>query len=120
MPASSGETQRHRLSRGGDRQANAALHRLVLHRASHHPPTRAYVARQTERGARREVRRMLEHAVIREIHRLLTREGPVAAFDDLRPAGQAKNITLRQAADQLGTWPESCDPSNAVFAVTPT
>ncbi|MGI3785602.1 MAG: transposase [Janthinobacterium lividum] len=106
VPASSGKTQRHRLSRGGDRQANAALHRIVLNRASHHPPTRAYVARQTERGRTpREIRRMLKRAVVREVHRLLTRDCPVAAFDDLRPARQAKNLTLRQAAEQLGTWP---------------
>ena len=106
VPASSGKTHRHRLSRGGDRQANAALHRIVLNRGQHHAPTKAYVARQTERGRTpREIRRMLKRAVAREVYRLLVRDCPVAVFDDLRPARQAKNITLRDAARQLGTWP---------------
>ncbi|GAB2579167.1 IS110 family RNA-guided transposase [Microlunatus antarcticus] len=106
VPASSGKTHRHRLSRGGDRQANAALHRIVLNRGQHHAPTKAYVARQTERGRTpREIRRMLKRAVAREVYRLLVRDCPVAVFNDLRPARQAKNITLRDAARQLGTWP---------------
>lgn len=41
IPASSGKTSRHRLSRGGDRAANSAIHRVVLVRMQHHDPTRA-------------------------------------------------------------------------------
>src|SRR3954463_9888751 len=40
LPASSGQTVRHRLSRGGDRQLNRALHTIVLHRSQHDPATR--------------------------------------------------------------------------------
>ena len=40
VPASSGQTRRHRLSRGGDRQLNRALHTIVLHRRQHDPATR--------------------------------------------------------------------------------
>jgi transposase len=46
LPASSGQTIRHRLSRGGDRQLNRALHTVVLHRRRHDPQTRDYIARR--------------------------------------------------------------------------
>ena len=51
IPASSGKIVRHRLNRGGDRQANAALHRIVLVRMSHDAVTRAYVERHPAQGA---------------------------------------------------------------------
>ena len=43
VPASSGQTVRHRLSRGGDRQLNRALHTIALHRRLHDPATQLYV-----------------------------------------------------------------------------
>jgi len=50
VEASSGKTRRHRLNRGGDRQANAALYRVVLVRLRWHQPTRDYLARRTTQG----------------------------------------------------------------------
>ncbi|WP_256361762.1 IS110 family transposase [Streptomyces sp. TRM70350] len=50
VPASSGRTSRHRLSRGGDRAANAALYRIALVRMGSDPRTRGYAARQTAAG----------------------------------------------------------------------
>jgi transposase len=50
LPASSGMTQRHRLNRGGDRQANRALHLAVVSRLRLDPKTRAYVAKKTTEG----------------------------------------------------------------------
>ena len=50
IPASSGKITRYRLNRGGDRQANAALHRAVVTRIHWHEPTQAYVARRTAEG----------------------------------------------------------------------
>jgi transposase len=50
LPASSGRTHRHRLNRGGDRQANAALYRIVLCRLRWDPRTRAYAQRRTTEG----------------------------------------------------------------------
>ncbi len=50
LPASSGQTTRHRLSRGGDRQLNRALHTIVLHRRQHDPATRDYIARRLAEG----------------------------------------------------------------------
>ena len=50
VPASSGKTTRHRLSRGGDRAANNALFRIALVRMSCHQPTKNYVQRQLGLG----------------------------------------------------------------------
>jgi transposase len=50
VPASSGQTRRHRLSRGGDRQLKRALHTVVLHRGQHDPQTRDYIARRLAEG----------------------------------------------------------------------
>jgi transposase len=50
IPASSGKVIRHRLNRGGDRQANHALWRIVITRMSSHPATRAYVQRRAAEG----------------------------------------------------------------------
>jgi transposase len=50
IPASSGKTVRHRLNRGGNRQANTALYRIVVVRLRWHQPTRAYLARRTDKG----------------------------------------------------------------------
>ena len=50
IPASSGKVRRHRLNRGGNREANHALWRIVITRMSAHPATRAYVERRTKEG----------------------------------------------------------------------
>jgi transposase len=50
VDASSGKQQRHRLSRGGDRQANSALWRIVITRRSYHPAPRAYLQRRCAEG----------------------------------------------------------------------
>jgi transposase len=73
LPASSGRTHRHRLNRGGDRQANAALYRIVLSRLRHDPATRAYAERRTAEGkSKKEIIRCLKRYVAREIYRILT------------------------------------------------
>ena len=69
IPASSGKVARHRLNRGGDRQANHALWRIVITRMSSHPPTRAYVARRTAEGlSKKEIIRCLKRYAAREIY----------------------------------------------------
>jgi transposase len=73
LPASSGRTNRHRLNRGGDRQANAALYRIVLTRLRHDPRTRAYAERRTAEGlSKKEIIRCLKRYVAREVYRILT------------------------------------------------
>ena len=66
VPASSGKTSRHRLNRGGHRQANAALHRVVVVRMRVHQSTIDYVRRRTAEGKRkREIIRCLKRFVAR-------------------------------------------------------
>ena len=74
IEASSGKVVRHRLNRGGDRQANSALWRIVVVRMVSHAPTRAYVERRTKEGrSKREIIRMLKRYVAREVYRHLPR-----------------------------------------------
>ena len=74
IPASSGNIQRHRLNRGGDRQLNSALHMVVLTRLHRHAPTKDYVARRTAEGKTpREIKRCLKRYVARDLFKLLER-----------------------------------------------
>jgi transposase len=74
IQASSGKITRHRLDRGGNRQANAALWRIVMVRMVSEPRTRAYVQRRTDEGlSKLEIIRMLKRYVAREIYRQLPR-----------------------------------------------
>ncbi len=83
IPASSGKTNRHRLSRGGDRDANRALYLLALGRMSWHLPTRTYVTRRTAEGlSKPEIIRCLKRYLARELYRTLVK--PPAS--NLRPA----------------------------------
>jgi transposase len=72
VEASSGKTVRHRLNRGGDRQANAALYRIVIVRLRWHQPTKDYMARRTAEGkTTKEVIRCLKRYVAREVFAVL-------------------------------------------------
>ena len=74
IQASSGKTTRHRLNRGGNRQANHALWRIVFTRMSSDPRTRAYVERRTLEGrSKREIMRVLKRYVAREVYQHLPR-----------------------------------------------
>jgi transposase len=73
VEASSGKTQRLRLNRGGDRQANAALYRIVISRLRWDERTQAYLQRRMDEGkTRREAIRCLKRYVAREVFGLLT------------------------------------------------
>jgi len=68
IPASSGKTNRHRLNRSGDRQANAALHRVVIVGLWYDERTKAYMQRRTGEGmSKAEVIRCLKCYVAREV-----------------------------------------------------
>ncbi len=72
IPASSGQTVRYRLNRGGDRQLNRALHTIILSRQTHHHETKAYVARRTAEGKTpREIKRCLKRHLARRLFKLL-------------------------------------------------
>jgi transposase len=69
IPASSGKVRRHRLNRGGNREANHALWRIVITRMSAHPATRAYIERRTKEGlSKKEIIRCLKRYVAREVY----------------------------------------------------
>ena len=73
-PASSGQTNRHRLYRGGHRQANAALYRVVIVPMRFHQPTIDYVTRRSAEGlTKKDIIRCLKRFVAREAyHRVMT------------------------------------------------
>ena len=72
IPASSGNTSRHRLNRGGDRRLNRALHMAVVTRMAHDPDTRAYVERRRAEGrTTKEIRRCLKRYLARQLYRAL-------------------------------------------------
>ncbi len=84
VPASSGKTSRHRLNRGGHRQANAALHRVVVVRMRAHRPTIDYVRRRTAEGkSKREIIRCLKRFVAREIFGYLCRAPRAASPEQM-------------------------------------
>ena len=72
VPVSSGRTDRHRLHRGGDRDASSALWRIALVRMHCYQPTKDYVARRTAEGrTKKEILRCLKRYIAREAYPLL-------------------------------------------------
>ena len=72
IPVSSGNTNRHRLDRGGNRQINAAIHRVAVTRLRCHPETQDYVARKRAEGkSTKEAIRCLKRHLARRIWHLL-------------------------------------------------
>jgi transposase len=77
LPASSGQTIRHRLSRGGDRQLNRALHTVILHRRQHDTATRDYIARRVSEGkSARDATRSLKRYLARHLYRVMQNAEP--------------------------------------------
>ena len=75
IPAASGQTRRHRLSRGGDRQLNRALHTIALHRRQHDAATKDYIAKRLAEGkSRRDATRLLKRYLARHLYRLLEQQ----------------------------------------------
>ena len=79
IPASSGQTTRHRLHRGGNRDANRALYLLAVGRMGWDPRTQAYVARRTAEGrSKPEIIRCLKRYLARELYPVLVGTPPRA------------------------------------------
>jgi transposase len=92
IPASSGNTTRYRLHRGGDRQINRALHTIALYRARNDASTRAYIARKISEGkTKREAMRCLKRHLARQIWQILRDPLPPPA------ASQSKHRIVGQA-----------------------
>lgn len=78
LPASWGKTNRHRLNRGGNRQANATLDLVALVRLRWHEQTKAYAARRLREGrSKAEIIRCLKRFIAREVFHTLLGRPPV-------------------------------------------
>ena len=91
IPASSGQTVRYRLNRGGDRQLNCALHTIVLSRLMHDPATRAYAARRAADGK-----------TPREIKRCLKRSSPATSTASSKPKDPTPHVPAPRRARTIG------------------
>ena len=86
IPVSSGTTNRHRLDRGGNRQINAAIHRVAVTRLRCHPETQDYIARKRAEGkSTKEAIRCLKRHLTRRLWHLL------------QPASPDPDQTIRQS-----------------------
>ena len=80
IEASSGKVVRHRLNRGGNRDANCALHMICVVRMGSDPRTREYVARRTAEGkSKSEIMRCLKRYIAREVFRTLAPATPASS-----------------------------------------
>jgi len=103
--ASSGSTIRHRLNRGGNRQANNALWRIATTRLRSDQRTIDYAQRrQAEGKTRREIIRCLKRHIAREIYRLLTDPPQVPHGADLRRQRIRHGLTIADSAQALNTY----------------
>jgi transposase len=87
IEASSGKVVRHRLNRGGNREANRALYMVCLARMRRDQRTQEYVARRTAEGkSKREIIRCLKRYIAREVYRVLVsydaRSSPIGPNDE--------------------------------------
>jgi transposase len=99
LAASSGRTQRHRLNRGGDRQANCAFYRIVLCRLRWDPRTRVYAQRRTAEGmGKKEIIRCLKRYVAREIYTALLNPDPSSVPATSCAAQEESTCSARSAA----------------------
>ena len=126
--ASSGKTIRHRLNRGGNRQANHALWRIVFTRMSSDPRTRVYVERRSLEGrSKPEIMRVLKRYVapVR-----CTGTSPACSAllgaADLAPEMPARHHgcpandlpARRSTLDHDTAWPDKSLPSNLEWPIT--
>ena len=114
IPASSGNTIRYRLNRGGDRQLNRVLTTIVLVRMRHDQATRNYVARRRAEGrTTKEIMRILKRYIARQVFRVLAAAHPTPAPPDrhIHPGRR------RDAAHRGGRpWPAHTCPTMAAEA----
>jgi transposase len=117
IPASSGQTVRHRLNRGGDRQLNRALDVVVRVRLLRCPETRAYVARRRAEGkTTRESARCLKRFVARRLFRLLSTILTTPNAPDLS-APKAPTALARGPRAGVGASTRSTHPTEAATDV---
>ena len=104
VQASSGQTIRHRLNRGGNRHANSALWRIATTRMRTDAATKEYVTRRQGEGKnRKEIIRCLKRHIAPQIYRLLTNPPPTPNCARLRTRRLKAGVTISQAAQALRT-----------------
>lgn len=104
VEASSGKIIRHRLNRGGNRDANNALWRIAMSRLAHDERTRAYARRRRSEGKTdREILRCLKRYIARDVFHLLINPPQVPDAADLRTRRTAAGIPIVVIASRLGT-----------------
>ena len=122
IPASSGNTNRHRLDRGGNRQLNCALHRLAVNKGKWDPDTAAYLARkQAEGKSRKEALRCLKRHLARRVWKLLhnasTRRGTRRRTSHDSPDDRRQRPDAHALLDIGATHP--CSSSSATSPRSP-
>jgi hypothetical protein len=113
IPVSSGRTDRHRLSRGGDRQTNTALHHTSK---SGSPATRPPTPTQTPTSPKLDTQSHIpspQTIVAREVFQALTGHCTVPDCSDLRPTQRAKNLTPQQQPNTSESGPPESENSNS-------
>jgi transposase len=107
IPCSSGQRDRHRLDRGGDRQLNHALHIIAITRAQRDPATKAYLARKEAEGkTKKGALRCLKRHLARRFHHLLSLPAETAQADHARiDRISARHNTSDIDASSPGTAP---------------
>lgn len=122
VQASSGKVLRHRLNRGGDREANSALWRIVLVRMRTDERTRSYVGRRTAEGrSKAEIMRALKRYVAREAFRAITRDLDGQARE--RPpranaAAATSSASAPRTTPMIPTTPRSSSPRSSASPTT--
>jgi transposase len=100
IPASSGRHQRMRLDRGGDRQLNAALHRIAVTKARTCPHTRAYLDRKLAEGkTRKEAYRCPKRHIARRVWHLPTTTPLLAGQQRAKPHRDSRRLRAAKSAD---------------------
>lgn len=95
VEASSGKVVRHRLNRGGNRDANRALHMICMVRMGMDGRTKQYVARRTAEGkSKREILRCLKRYVAREVYRVLVVAVEAPPLTTAYPEASSKRISV--------------------------
>lgn len=121
IPVSSGRTDRHRLSRGGDRAANCALHQIVKVRMITDPRTRTYRNKHLAKGwTNKAVYRSLKRAIVREIYRALIGRYEVPDHLDLAPPAKPRTSPWPRPPATSTSGPPRCPTSSSANAETTT
>lgn len=106
IPASTGKTDRHRLNRGGDRQANRAIHIIAVNRMRRNEKTQSYITKRIAQGkTKAEAMRCLKRYIVREIFNVVCnprRKPSAAPLPTLRECRNELEITLSEVAKALG------------------